>query len=29
MTVELEEAGLIGALIAALTSVIGYYFGKD
>ena len=29
MTVQLEEAGLIGALIAGLSSVIGYYFGKD
>ena len=28
-TVQLEEAGLIGALIAGLSSVIGYYFGKD
>ena len=29
VTVQIEEAGLIGALIAALTAVIGYYFGKD
>ena len=29
ITLQLEEAGLIGALIAALTAVIGYYFGKD
>ena len=29
VTVQLEEAGLIGALIAGLSSVIGYYFGKD
>ena len=29
MTLQLEEAGLIGALIAGLSSVIGYYFGKD
>ena len=29
ITVQLEEAGLIGALIAGITSVIGYYFGKD
>ena len=28
-TVQIEEAGLIGALIAGLTSIIGYYFGKD
>ena len=28
-TVQIEEAGLIGALIAGLSSVIGYYFGKD
>ena len=28
MTVQIEEAGLIGALIAGLSSVVGYYF-KD
>ena len=28
-TVQLEEAGLIGALIAGLSSILGYYFGKD
>ena len=28
-TVQIEEASLIGALIAGLTSIIGYYFGKD
>lgn len=25
-TVQLEEAGLIGALIAGLSAIIGYYF---
>ena len=29
VTVQLEEAGLIGALIAGLSSIIGYFFGKD
>ena len=29
ITVQLEEAGLIGAIIAGLSSVIGYYFGRD
>ena len=28
-TVQLEEAGLGAALIAYMSSVIGYYFGKD
>ena len=28
-TVQLEEAGLIGALIAALSAMVGYYFGRD
>ena len=27
--VQIEEAGLIGALIAGLSSVIGYYFKGD
>ena len=26
VTVQIEEAGLIGALIAGLTGIIGYYF---
>ena len=29
VTVQLEEAGLGAALIAYMSSVIGYYFGKD
>ena len=29
VTVQLEEAGLIGALIAGLSSILGYFFGKD
>ena len=28
VTIQLEEAGLIGALIAALSALVGYYF-KD
>ena len=25
-TIQIEEAGLIGALIAALSAIVGYYF---
>ena len=29
VTIQIEEAGLIGALIAALSAIVGYYFRKD
>ena len=29
VTVQIEEAGLIGALIAGMSSIVGYYFGKE
>ena len=29
ITVELEEAGLIGALISALSAGVGYYFRSN
>ena len=28
VTLQIEEAGLIGALIAALSAAVGYYFRK-